>query len=95
MVSKLTERAGPAEAGIEVSEDNDCNEQRAATSREGIMRPLTGYEEIVKEKGPSSRQSSVLDFFSSPGSRALPSVLSNSGNDDPRLQFNCLKTKRF
>ena len=69
---------------MKVSEDNDCKEQRAATTTHGIMRTLACCEEILKEKKKSSsRRSSMLDSFnSSSGSRALPSVLLNIGNDD-------------
>jgi hypothetical protein len=49
------------------------------------MKTITGYQEILKEKKkPSPRQTSLLDFFnSSSASHALPSVLFNTGNDNP------------
>ena len=47
------------------------------------MKTITGYQEILKEKKPSPRHSSPLDFFnSSSASRALLSVLLNAGNDN-------------
>ena len=46
------------------------NEQRAATTRQGIMRMLTGYKEIPKKA--FSCQTTVLDFLkSSVETRAL------------------------
>ena len=50
MVLELTEGLGLIEAGISVFVDTDSNKQRAAITRQGIMRMLTGYEEILKEK---------------------------------------------
>jgi hypothetical protein len=50
-------------------------QQRAPTTRQGLMRMLACYEEILKEKkGPSTRQTSVLDFKSSSVSPASPPV---------------------
>jgi hypothetical protein len=59
------------------------NEQRAATTRQGIMRMLNGYKEIPKT---SSRQSTILDFKSSVETRASPLVLLDIGDDDPSNQ---------
>jgi hypothetical protein len=39
-VSNMTKGLGLAEDGIEVSEDIECNDLRAATSRKGIMGML-------------------------------------------------------
>jgi hypothetical protein len=39
-VWKLEEELGLTEAGIRVSEENDWNEQRAATNGQGIVRIL-------------------------------------------------------
>ena len=61
------------------------NEHRAATTRQGIMRMLTGYQETPKKT--SSRQTTVLDFFkSSVETHASPFVLSDKGGDDPNNQ---------
>ena len=49
-VWKLTEWLGLTEPGIRVFEDNDLNEQRAATTGHGIVRMLACCEEILKEK---------------------------------------------
>jgi hypothetical protein len=68
-----------------VAEDIDSNEQRAATTGQGIMRMLACYEEVLKEKKRSlSRQSSVLDFFKSHSeTHASPLVLLDIRGDDP------------
>jgi hypothetical protein len=50
MVLELTAGLGLIEAGISVFVDTDSNKQRAAITRQGIMRMLTCYEEILKEK---------------------------------------------
>jgi hypothetical protein len=47
-VWKLAEWLGLTEAGIRVSEDNEWNEQRAATTGQGIVRMLAFCEEIRK-----------------------------------------------
>jgi hypothetical protein len=63
-VWNLTDGLGLAEAGVEVFEDVDSNQQRAATSRIGIMKVLASYDVILTENKRSlSRQTSVLDFF--------------------------------
>lgn len=38
---KFTEELRPFEAGIKVSEDTDCQEERTATTRQVVMRMLT------------------------------------------------------
>jgi len=45
----LTEGLGLTEAGIKISEDIDWNDQRVATTGQGIMRVLASYREILKE----------------------------------------------
>ena len=53
------------EAGIKVFEDS--NKQRAATTRQEIMRVVACYEDVFKGKQLSlSLQISVFDFFKSP-----------------------------
>jgi len=67
-------------------QDTEWNEQRAATSREGITRMLLGYEEILK----MSRQTSVFDLRSFSGTLACPFVLFGSGDDPddpPTVQY--------
>jgi hypothetical protein len=62
-VLQLTERLGLTEADMKMCEDIDWNEQRAATSGQGIMRIFVCCEGILKEKKRSlSRQISMLDF---------------------------------
>jgi len=56
-VRKLAEWLGVTEPGIRVFEDNDLNEQRAATTGQGIVRITACCEEILKVKRPSSRHS--------------------------------------
>jgi hypothetical protein len=82
---KLTERLGLNETCIKVSEDIYSKEPQAAPVRQGIMRILAWYEEILQEKKKSlSSQTSVLDFFkSSTGTLALSPVLLDIGDDDP------------
>jgi hypothetical protein len=47
-----------------VFEYNDTNEQRAATTRQGIMWMLAGYEVILKEEKKSLfRETSWLRFL--------------------------------
>jgi hypothetical protein len=50
LVLKLTEGLGISEAGINVFEDIDLNEQQAAATRQGIMTMLAHYDKILKEK---------------------------------------------
>ena len=47
MVLKLAEGLGVIDVGIKMFEDTDTNEQRAATTRHGIMRMLTCCEGIL------------------------------------------------
>jgi hypothetical protein len=79
----VTEALG-LKVGIKVSEDIDSHKQRAATTRQGLMRMLACYEEIVKEKKRFlSCQGTMLGFFkSSSGTVASPAVLLNIGDDD-------------
>jgi hypothetical protein len=64
--------------------DSDPNEQRAATARQGIMKMLACFEEILQEKNSSlSLARSVIDFFKlSSGTHALPPVLVDIGGND-------------
>ena len=55
----MAEGLGLMEAGIRVFEDNDWNEQRAATTGQGIVRMLACCEEILNVK-----KRSVLPDFS-------------------------------
>jgi len=78
-VLKLTEGLGLTEAGIRVSEDINCNGQRAAATARGIC------EEILNEKKMSflSCQTSLLCFFKiSPGAHASPPVPFDTGDND-------------
>ena len=83
-VSKFSGGPGVIEASIKVFGDIDWNEQRAATIGQGIKRMLAWYEEILKDKKTSlSGQSSALNFVkSSSGTRASPSALLDTGDDD-------------
>ena len=56
-VWKLAEWLGVTEAGIRVSEENEWNKQRAATTGQGIVRITACCEEILKVKRPLSRHS--------------------------------------
>jgi hypothetical protein len=58
---------------------------KRATTGQGIVRMLTGYEEILKKKERSfCRQISVPVYSkSSLGNRAWPLLLLNTGGDDP------------
>jgi hypothetical protein len=69
--------------------DIDWNEQRAATIGQGIKTMLAWYEEILKDKKTSlSGQSSALNFVkSSSGTRASPSALLDTGDDDLEQWF--------
>jgi hypothetical protein len=83
-VSKFTEGLGLNDTGFRVFEDTDSKEQPAARTRQGIMRLLTCCEILKEKKSSLSRQTSVLDFFtSSSGTRASPPVLLDIGDDDP------------
>jgi hypothetical protein len=83
MVLKLIELLGLTEDDIKVFEDSDWNEQRAARTGQRIMWIIARYEEILK-KERFSRQNSMLDFFkSSSGTSASPSMLLDTGDDDP------------
>jgi hypothetical protein len=65
-------------------EDIYSKEQPSATIRQGIMRLLAWYEEILQEKNSLRRQTSVLDSFkSSSGTLASSPVLLDIGDDDP------------
>ena len=60
-VSKFTEGLGLTEDGIQIFEDTASNEQRPATTRQGIMDMLACCEEILKEKKRYlSRQTNVI-----------------------------------
>ena len=89
-VLKLTEGHGVIEEGIQALQDNDWNKQQA-TTRQGSVRTLVCYKEILKEKKRSwSCQSSVLNLFkSSSGSSASPHVLldiiDNNPDDPPTV----------
>jgi hypothetical protein len=48
-VWKLVEWLGLTEAGIRVSEENDLEEQRLATTGQEIVRMTACFEEILKE----------------------------------------------
>ena len=63
----------------------DMKEQQAATTRQGIIRALACYEEMLEEEEVSlSRQTSVSDFFkSSSGTCALPPELLDSRDEYP------------
>ena len=69
-------------------ENTDLKEQRAATTRQGIIRMLACYEGMLEEEEVSlSRQTSVSDFFkSSSGTCVSPPELLDIGDgcpDDP------------
>jgi hypothetical protein len=90
---KCTDGLELTEADIKVSEDS--NEQRAAKTRQEIMRVFPCYEDVLKGKEWSlSLQNSVLDFFKSPSTvRASPPVMLEGGVNEPvtRLTFHwCL-----
>jgi hypothetical protein len=57
-VLKLTEWLGVVEARAKVSDDIDSRKQRAATTKQGIMRMLACCEEILKTKAISINMSS-------------------------------------
>ena len=57
-VWKFAEWLGLTEAGMRVSEENEWNEQRAATTGQVIVRMLVYCEESLKEK----KRSVSLDF---------------------------------
>jgi hypothetical protein len=67
-----------------VFENTDLKEQRAATTRQGIIRMLACCGEMLQEEISLSRQTSVSDFFkSSSGIRASPPKLLDIGDDCP------------
>jgi hypothetical protein len=76
-VMNLTEGLDSHEADIKESENTDSNEQSAATTRQGFIKMLVFYEEILKEKKRSLPcQILVPDFFnSSTGTLTSPPVL--------------------
>jgi hypothetical protein len=80
----LTEGLGVTEAGIKVSEDNDWNEQRAATAGQGIVRMLACCEAMLKERKRSlTRYKSVLHFCKAYSeTRASTTVLLNAERED-------------
>jgi len=53
-VWKLDEWLGLTEAGVRVSVDSGCNEQRASSTGQGIVRMLAGCEKILKVKKRSA-----------------------------------------
>jgi hypothetical protein len=77
------EELGLAADDIKVFEDINLHIQRVATTRQGTVRILAYYEEILTEKKRSlPRQTSVFDLFeSSSETRASPSVLLHTGDD--------------
>jgi hypothetical protein len=82
LVSKLTEGL-TQQAGSKVFEDTNLNEQRAVTTTQGIIRTSSCYGNTIQEKRSFSLHTSVLDFFkSSAGTRALPPVLMDTGQND-------------
>jgi hypothetical protein len=67
-----------------VFENTDWKGQPTATTRQGIIRVLACYEEILEEEVSLSRQTSVSDFSkSSSGTCALPPELLDIGNNCP------------
>jgi hypothetical protein len=60
---QLSDGLGLIEAGITALEDINWNEQRAETTRQGIMLMLDCYEVILKEKRYLSSQISWLVFL--------------------------------
>jgi hypothetical protein len=82
-VSKLNERLELAADDIKVFEDIYLHIQRAAaTTRQGTVRILAYYEEILTEKRYLPRQTSAFDLFeSSSETRASPSVLLHTGDE--------------
>jgi hypothetical protein len=83
MALKVTQGHGLTEAGIKAFGDTDWTKWQTTTTQ-GILRMLPCYEEILTEKTRSwSCQNSVLDFNSSSGSSASPSVLLDITDDDP------------
>ena len=67
---------------MKVFEDINLHIQRAATTRQGTVRILAYYEEILTEKKRSlPRQTSAFDLFeSSSETRVSPSVLPHVGD---------------
>jgi hypothetical protein len=84
-VLNLTAGLGLTADVTEMSECTDFIEQQAAVNRQGIMRVLACYKEILNYKKRSlCTQSSELDFFkSSSGTHASPPVLLDTGGDHP------------
>ena len=83
VVSKPTEGL-TQEAGSKVFADTNLNEQRAATTTQGIIWISSYYGNILQKKRYFSLHTSVLDFFkSSAGTSASPPVLMDTGNNDP------------
>jgi hypothetical protein len=88
------EGLGLTECAVKLFNDIHANEKRAATTRQGIMNKLAGYEEILEEwERYMSCRTSVTNFFQSlSGTHALPPVLLEivSHNEDysPRVQLS-------
>jgi hypothetical protein len=61
-VWRVTNGLEITEAGIKLSIDIRCNEQRSGKPREGIMRMRACCDKILKKKS-LSRLASVLDTF--------------------------------
>jgi hypothetical protein len=80
--------------GLEITESGN---ERATTTRQGIMRMLACCEEILKKKGrPFSRQPSVLHFFRSfSRARASSPLLFQTKCLLPRLLFVCQNSYNF
>jgi hypothetical protein len=67
-----------------VFENADLKEQRAATTRQRIIRMLACCGEMLQEEMSLSHQTSVSDFFkSSSGIRASPPELLYTGDECP------------
>ena len=83
MVSKLNEGMGLDADDIKVFEDINLHIQRVVTTRQGTVRILAYYEEILTEKKRSlSRQTSAFHLFkSSSETRVSPSVLLHTRDD--------------
>jgi hypothetical protein len=91
MVLKLTEGHGVIEEHIKALQ-NEWN-KRQATTRQGSVRTLACYKEILKEKKRSwSCQSSVLNFFKS---SVLLDLTDNDPDDPPTVHKEFLPSEIF
>jgi hypothetical protein len=84
-VRMLTEGLGVIEGGTKASQGTVSNKQRAAATKQGIMRLSACYENILEgKKKYLSHQSSMLDFFkSASGALTWSPVLLGAAADDP------------